>query len=253
MPELEVAIDSVALGGREVLQGLAFSCSAGTRVAVLGPNGAGKTTLLRSIISLIPYRGNIRIDGVPLGQLSPPERARLLAYVPQRSALDVPLRVEDVVMQGRYCHQDLLGRVRPRDREVVAAAMESMDVAALSERRFTELSGGEQRRVLLARALATEANVILLDEPTAALDIGHSLGLHAQLAKLASQGKIVVSVLHQIGEAERHSDAICLLRAGRLKNFGPPPVADELLAEVYGVEVVEERSRSFRLPEGSGA
>jgi iron complex transport system ATP-binding protein len=246
-PELEVALESVSLGGREVLKDVAFACRAGTRVAVLGPNGAGKTTLLRSIVSLIPYRGSIRIGGEPLANLPALERARRLAYVPQRSSLDAPLSVSEVVMMGRFCHQDVLGRVRSRDREVVLGAMRAMDVESLAERPFTELSGGEQRRTLLARALATEARVILLDEPTAALDIGHSLALHEQLASLAAEGKVVINVLHNIADAERHSDLVCLLRAGRLISFAPPPISNHLLSEVYGVEVVEELGRTFRL------
>jgi iron complex transport system ATP-binding protein len=154
-------------------------------------------------------------------------------------------------MQGRHCHQDVLGRVCARDRETVAAAMGSMDVLDLAERPFTELSGGEQRRVLLARALATEASVILLDEPTAALDVGHALLVFEHLGRLAREGKVVISVLHQLEDAERHSDRVCLLHEGKRVWFAPPPIPDSLLSDVYGVEVAHAPARTFRLPEGA--
>jgi iron complex transport system ATP-binding protein len=246
--DLDVRLGRVMLGEREVLGELAFRCEPGQCVGILGPNGAGKTTLLRSIVSLVPYQGAVRVGGEVVGQLAPNQRARLLAYVPQRSLLDAPLSVRDVVMQGRYCHQDLLGRVTRSDRSAVDAALGAMDVAGLERRRFTELSGGEQRRVLLARALATEASVILLDEPTAALDIGHALRLFGLLRQLADSGKVVVVVLHQIADAERFCDRVCVLHQGRLRSFQSPPLEPSLLREVYGVEVSAAHGRTFTLP-----
>jgi iron complex transport system ATP-binding protein len=246
---LDVHLQAVSLGGRQVLGDVAFRCAEGTCVGILGPNGSGKTTLLRSIASLVPYRGTVRIGEQVVGQLAPMQRARLLAYVPQRSLLDSPIAVREVVMQGRHCHQDLLGRVARADVAAVDSAMLSMDIALLGERRFTELSGGEQRRVLLARALATEASVILLDEPTAALDVGHALGLFRLLRQLAAAGKVVVVVLHQISYAERFCDRICLLHEGKLRAVRAPPLDASLLREVYGVEVFERSARAFALPE----
>lgn len=249
MTELDVRLEGVRLGTRDVLGAVSFRALPGSAVGILGPNGSGKTTLLRSIAGLIPYRGSVRVGGTDVVALGPKERARTLAYVPQRSLLDAPVPVCDVVMMGRHCHQDAWGRVTRADRSAVEHAMTVLDVAALGERRFTELSGGEQRRVLLARALATEASVILLDEPTAALDVGHALSLFRSLQALTRAGKVVLVVLHQITDAERFCDPVCVLHRGELAAFQSPPLDAGLLAEVYGVRVQVGTERTFHLPE----
>src|SRR5690606_7192278 len=159
-------------------------------------NGAGKTTLLKTLVGLLPYRGQILVDG---RDVAGRERARLLAYVPQRSALDAPLRVETVVGHGRYAHTRS-AVLRGDDLRAVRAAMAATDIADLAGRSYTELSGGEQRRVLVARALATGARIVVLDEPTESLDVGHALALFGLLRDLARGGVCVIAVLHDLND-----------------------------------------------------
>jgi iron complex transport system ATP-binding protein len=251
--ELHVRVQRATLGRRVVLNDVAFQCSAGTHLGVLGTNGAGKTTLLRCIAGLLPFDGEIQLGASALSELSPLERARKIAYVPQRSLLDAPLSVREVVMQGRFCHQDAFGTERPSDQRAVERSLLEMDLVGLAGRSFIRLSGGEQRRVLLARALATEANVIVLDEPSAALDIAHALALFAHLKRLAAQGKIVITVLHHLPDAERWCDQLCLLHEERLHYFGSAPLSAALVREVYGVEVDLGAANSYSLPVHEGA
>lgn len=253
MAELSVELRRVALKGRTILRDIEFECERGQILSVLGPNGVGKTTLLKTLVGLLPYDGRVSVSGKSLESIDARERARLLAYVPQRSMLDARMSVTNVVAQGRYCHQDVWGRVTPEDRRAVDAALGAMSLDSLRERDFTELSSGEQRRVLLARALATQASVVVLDEPTAALDLSHALVLFRHLRRLADTGITVVTVLHDITEAERFSDCIGVLHEEQLRFFGTPPLPDDLLRQVYGVEVSTATSRSFELPDDGGA
>lgn len=239
---------SVRLGERDVVRGVSLGVEAGQITAVLGPNGAGKTTLLRAVVGLVPYRGRIVLEGTELAALSRTERARRVAYVPQRSALDAPLSVATVVSHGRYAHTRSAGLGRA-DKQAIDAAMEATDIADLAERPFTELSGGEQRRVLIARALATGARIIVLDEPAASLDVGHALALFALLGRLAGDGQAVVVVLHDLNDALRVADRGVLLAAGSVAAAGPiaDVIAEGPIRRVYGVELETEPRLSFRL------
>ena len=250
MPESANAVTteqlSVRLGARTVLHGVSFVARHGDVTAVLGPNGAGKTTLLKAIAGLLPHHGVIRIDGRELQTMGRSERVQKLAYVPQVSLLASPFQVEHVVQQARYS----VPRTKGAMHAPVEHAMELVDVVHLRKRAFTQLSGGERRRVLLARALATEARIILLDEPTASLDIGHALSFYALLKELAGQGYCIVTVLHRLDDALRFTDHASLLDQGRLKHQGPTAevVAVDPVREVYGVEMTEEVSFALRLP-----
>lgn len=243
---------SVDRGARTVLTGVDFLAPAGEVSCVLGPNGAGKSTLLRALAGLLPFRGQIRLDGLPLERLSARERARRLTFVPQRSALTATLSVESVVGQGRFAHTGGLRSLASSDRRAVAHALARADVTAFRHRRFDRLSAGEQRRVLLARALATEARIILLDEPTAALDVRHALELHELLRVLASEGFAIVVVLHELDAARRYTDRATLLAGGRVVATGPSHevVSAEPVRRVYGVELVEDGALGFRLGGG---
>jgi len=247
---LTVDLQRVVLGKQEVLRDAHFRCSPGTHTAILGPNGAGKTTLLRALVGLLPYEGEARFDGVQLNRMTRVERARHVAYVPQRSMLSAALVVEHVVMQGRYAHQDTLGRITRADREAVTLAMQRTDTERLKTRPYPLLSGGEQRRVMLARALATEADVIALDEPTASLDIAHQLEFFETLRALTQDGRTIITVLHDLRDAEHWCDRAIVLHEGTVAYQGSATLPQELIHRVYGVRVVPAACSGFELLKG---
>ncbi|MBX3275350.1 MAG: ABC transporter ATP-binding protein [Sandaracinaceae bacterium] len=247
---IEARALEVVRDGRRVLDGVALDAADSEVTAILGPNGAGKSTLLCALAGLLPVAsGAVRIDGAPLATLDPRERARRIAYVPQKTELRAALGVETVVSHGRYAHTGGLGRPSPRDLRAIEGAMQRADVAALRGRRFDRLSTGEQRRVLIARALATEARTILLDEPAAALDVRHALELYALLGELAGEGLCLVVVLHGLDEARRFTHRATLLVGGRVAAAGPTSevVTAPHVRDVYGVELVEDAALGFRL------
>jgi len=231
-----------------VLRQVSLACRFGEVFAILGPNGAGKSTLLKACMGLLPFRGTIEVGGRSLAELPLRQRVRSLAYVPQTSQLTSALPVETVISHGRYATGGL-ARPSAQDRRRVQEAMAQVDVVHLAHRPFTQLSGGEQRRVLLARALATGSRTILLDEPTSSLDIGHVLGLHQLLSHLARDGFCVVLVLHQLHEAASFTHRAALLREGRLMGLGPTNrlLTAQMVRDVYGVELVRKEGLSFEL------
>jgi iron complex transport system ATP-binding protein len=244
---------TVRLGGRIILDGVDFTARDDSVSVILGPNGAGKSTLLKALLGLMPYEGSAQVYGREVRSFDPAERARALAYVPQRSRLQCEMSVENVVAMGRFAHQNWLSRLGPADHTAIARALEQTDAAALSARHFNELSCGEQQRVLIARALASEAPAILLDEPTASLDIAHVLTLLALLRRLAAQGKCIVVVLHQLEEARQCADRCLLLHQGKVIACGDVAavIADAPLRKAYGVEAVRGGATGFKLIEGS--
>jgi iron complex transport system ATP-binding protein len=235
---------------RPVVDRVDFSARGGRVLGVIGPNGAGKSSLLKAVVGILPYDGEILIQGASARTLDRGERARRVAYVPQQSELRSALSVRDVVAQGRYAHQ--LGRVRPTDADLAetARALELADVGDLAERAFTTLSQGEKQRVLIARALATGARVLLLDEPTSALDVGHALRLYRLLRTLAREGYGVVAVLHPLEQALEWTDDALLLDRGRRLIFGETRdvIRAGPLEQVYGVRLFPDSALGFRLP-----
>lgn len=243
----------VSHGQREVLHGVDLHAPPGEVVAILGPNGAGKSTLLRASCGLLLCEGSVQLDGRDVRAMPARERAQHIAFVPQHSALRSALPVRNVVLQGRFAHRGPLSSTRAADREAVENALEKTDTARFAERAFTELSFGEQRRVLLARGLATGARTLCLDEPTAALDVGHALRLHALLSELARSGYAVVLVLHALEDALKHTDRALLLDRGHAICAGKTSdvIAEEHVRAVYGVEMQRQQALGFTLPSGA--
>jgi iron complex transport system ATP-binding protein len=245
---------SVVRGSRTVLRPLAMSIEFGSVLAILGPNGAGKTTLLEAMAGFLPFDGEILVDGASLRSLGDRERARKIAYVPQVSRLDSPMRVADVVGQGRFAHSSLIGAPKAEDDVQVARALAETNTTRFAERPFTALSHGERRRVLVARALATGAPIILLDEPSSALDISQSLALFELLRRLAASGCCVVVVLHVLDEAFRCADRSLLLSNGACAAVGPTPevIEPETIRRIYGVELLPGAGLGYRLMSRAG-
>lgn len=226
------------LKGRRILSDVDFAAAPAAITAVIGANGAGKSTLLRTLAGLLPpAAGEVLLDGLPLARWPRDARARVLAYVPQDRTVHWSLDVRNVVALGRLPYRPHGGAESPADLAAIAAALADMDVAHLSGRPATEISGGERARVLIARALAQQPQVLLADEPAAGLDPAHQLALFRCFARIADSGRSVVVALHDLSLAARFCRNIALLHEGRVIAFGTPEsVLDaKHLALAYGV------------------
>ena len=213
----------VTLSGRVVLKDVSLSLSAGHLVALAG---------------LIPSEGVIEIGGHALSALALRERAKRFGYLPQGHVVHWPLPARDIVALGRYPHGATdPARLSPRDTEAVLRAMQAVDVMQFSERRVTELSGGERSRVALARVLAVEAPVILADEPTASLDPRHQIDVMKNLRTTADSGVLVIVVTHDLGLAARFADHVLVLHEGRLVSQGGPmeALSEQVMADVFRI------------------
>jgi iron complex transport system ATP-binding protein len=229
---------NVTLAGRLVLRDVTLALSPGHLVALVGPNGAGKTTLLRALAGLVPSSGAIDVGGTALSSLSLRQRARRFAYLPQGHIVHWPLPARDIVALGRYPHGATdPARLTAKDTEAVLRAMQAADVVEFSERRVTELSGGERSRVALARVLAVEAPVILADEPTSSLDPRHQIDVMKTLRVAADQGALVMVVTHDLGLAARFADTLLVLSDGRLVSQGAPneALSESIIGEVFRI------------------
>ncbi|MBV6489190.1 MAG: ABC transporter ATP-binding protein [Pseudorhodoplanes sp.] len=229
---------SVVIGHAKVVDAATFRLARGTFTALVGPNGAGKTTLMRALAGLIPAEGTVTIEGRTLASMPGRERARTLAYLPQGAVFHWPLRVDALVALGRYPHGDALSSPTPDDRRAVEAALTATATAQFAARPVTTLSGGERARVALARALATQAPVLLADEPTVSLDARHQLVVMQLLQKAARNGAAVLTVVHDLTLAARFADRVLMMRGGRVVAEGDTAsvLQPEWIAEVFGVE-----------------
>lgn len=232
---------SAGYGEKTVLQDLTFSIEPGSVTTLVGPNGCGKTTLLRALTGqLSQMAGEISLCGRELSSYSRKELARTVALLPQtRNTPD--LTVEALVEHGRYPHLGFSRRLSEKDRQIVARAMEQTDVAHLARLPLGELSGGQQQRAYIAMALAQDAQIIALDEPTAHLDLQHQFELLELVRRLQAAGKTVVLVLHDLDHALRYSDRLVLLQQGRLVQWGTPRALLDsgALEQVFQVRIRE--------------
>jgi iron complex transport system ATP-binding protein len=221
-----LAAVSFAYGEHRVVDGVDLTVDKSELVAIVGPNGAGKTTLLRLTAGLLaPSAGRVEVGGVD--PAAEPRRvlARRLAYLPQSYRLAFPFTVTEVVLMGRYAHRapGLLGLERPADVEAAAAALDRCQVRDLADRRFDELSGGEQRRVLLAQAFCQQVDILVLDEPTASLDPAHAIAvLEALRAETSGRGAVALLVTHDLALAARFATRVVVMDRGTIVAAGPP-------------------------------
>jgi iron complex transport system ATP-binding protein len=237
-----ISLESVAvtLDGKRVVDGITLDIDPGEWLTLIGPNGAGKSTLLRAIAGLVPFDGSIDIDGNRLQSLRRRDVARQLAFVPQSPVLPPDMPVREYVLLGRTPHIGPFGSEGRRDLAAARRALARLELDPFADRRLHTLSGGEQQRVVLARALAQEAPLLLLDEPTTALDIGRQQQALELVAELRAQGPLtVLSAMHELTLALQYADRLALLSRGQLVAAGPPAeiATEPLLAQHYGADV----------------
>ena len=233
------------------LGGVTLAASRGLLTAIVGPNGSGKSTLVRALIGRIPLeRGVIRVDGLATTELTRAELARRVAIITQREELAFPLLVSEYVALGRFPHLGIWHAAEANDRRAIDASIDAAGVAALRERRIDALSGGEWQRVRLARALAQGGDVLVLDEPTTFLDIGHEMSVFELLHGLARTGKAVLLISHQLNLVARFADQLVLLHRGCVAAAGSPDsvMRAEILERVYEWPLVVSRDPAVGAP-----
>jgi iron complex transport system ATP-binding protein len=239
---LEAQDISINYGECEVLQNVSFALPSGRTLAVLGANGAGKTTLLRALNGFLPVsKGEIRVEGKRLRDYSRSEIARKMSVVAQENETKFPVTVLEFVLAGRFAHGGVFGWESERDIGVAKDALEMCDLKDYEARLMNRLSGGERQRVVFARALATEAKILLLDEPTANLDLSHQALMFRLVRERCKTGEAAaVVVTHDLNLASEFADEILLLKNGRIAAKGAPDevLNAETLREVFAVEVL---------------
>jgi iron complex transport system ATP-binding protein len=213
---LAVAGLEYGFASRKVGEGVTFTLAPGETLAVLGGNGAGKTTLFRTLLGLLPARGGrVDVDGVPVAALSAARRAASIAYVPQLHSPAYAFSVTDAVLMGRASHMGTFARPGRADRAAAADALATLGIGALAARPVTEISGGERQLVMIARALAQAAPILVLDEPTASLDFGNRVRVLRELDRLRARGMTILFSTHEPDQALAHADRALLLADGR--------------------------------------
>ena len=244
-PMIEVRHVDVELGGKPVLEDVSLCAKAGELIGLIGPNGAGKTTLLRVIAGLLePQSGSVELEGEDVGALSSRGLARKLALLPQDHVVNWAICVEDLVALGRLPYRGFGAAPAESDHAAIADALETMDLAGISQRPVTELSGGERARTLIARALAQETRILLADEPAAGLDAVHQLDLFSHLQQLANQGCCVIVVMHDLTMASRFCDRLTVLNHGKIHASGAASkvLTSKVLKSVYGITAYRGRA-----------
>lgn len=239
---------AVGYGARVVASGIDLVVEPGEVLCLLGPNGGGKTTLLRTLLGLLrPLGGRVTVDDRDAATLSRAELARHLAYVPQIPMSAFPFTVRDMTLMGRAARLSPLATPSAEDRRVADAALATLGVAHLADRAFTEISGGERQLTLIARALAQEAGIVIMDEPTASLDFGNQARVLGRVRALADAGHSVILTTHDPNHTFLCADRVAILHQGRLADLGAPEevVTGERLRQVYGVDVVVTHVPAF--------
>jgi iron complex transport system ATP-binding protein len=248
-----IELNAVSFGytATDVVKTITSEFAAGEFVALVGPNGAGKSTLLKIMGGLIrTYRGSARFFGDEIARVAPRDLARRLAFVPQDTQMVFPFTVAEIVLMGRLPHRPRTLFDSPSDAKSAKEAMLLTDTAELSQKRFNELSGGERQRVVLASALAQNPELLLLDEPTAFLDLKHQLQFYEILERLnAERGLTIVSVTHDVNLAARYAPRMIALRSGKFVADGTP---EEVLTPQRLYDIFEITAAVLKRPDGRG-
>jgi len=237
---LKIQSLSVFYGFRQILHDISLNVQSGEVLALIGPNGAGKSTLIRATGGVIPYTGQISTNGSNFASLSTLQRARVVATVPQAVSMPPAYTVWETVLFGRTPYLGFLGQPSPKDEEIARQSLQRVSALPFTDRRVGELSGGEQQRILLARALCQATPILLLDEPTAHLDLQYQVSLLELVHELAHKDKLAVLIaLHDLNLAAHYADRITLMVAGEIKAEGKPEqvLRPELIAEAYCLPV----------------
>lgn len=234
----------VWLSGKLLLDNLNFTADAGEFLAIVGPNGAGKTTLLKAIAGLIDYEGLIEWQERDLRMLDPSSRARTFSYLPQGHVVHWPITAREAITIGRAPYSSSLTHLSADDEEAIERALNAVDGLAFAGRPVTELSGGERARIMLARALAVDAPVMLVDEPVAALDPAHQLSVMNVLAEQAKQGRLIVCVSHDLALASRFADRFIVIGNGKIAALGSyeNALTDEIFEKIFNVRTKRFKS-----------
>lgn len=228
---------TIALGGRDVVQQASLTVEPGEVVGLLGPNGSGKSSLLRTLYRAVkPRHGTVRLDGQEVGRLTGRQAARAVAVMLQDPPTDFDLSVEETVLLGRAPHHASFGRDTPDDLRIVDEAMRRTEITDLRDRMVATLSGGQRQRVMLARALAQESPVLVLDEPSNHLDISHQ---HELMSTVRDLGRTVIAALHDLNLATQYCDRVVVLDEGNIVATGAPArvFTPELIRTTFGVDV----------------
>lgn len=239
---MTLSTDRLGFGypGRVIGREVSLEIRSGEVLCLLGPNGGGKTTLMKTLLGLLPaLTGTVRLDGEDLAAWSRRRLARVIGYVPQAHAAFFPFTVIEIVLMGRSAHIGLFAAPTEADRAIAERALATLGIAHLGERIYTEISGGERQLALIARALAQEPRILVMDEPTASLDFGNQVRVLRQIAALARSGIAVVFSTHDPDHVFLCGDRVALLHGGALEAIGPPEevITPASLQRLYGVEV----------------
>ena len=237
---LKIQSLSDSYGSRQILHNISLDVQSGEVLALIGPNGAGKSTLIRAASGVIPYAGHVRANGDDFASLNPMRRAKYIATVPQAVSMPPAFTVWETVLLGRTPYLGFLGQPSQHDEEIARQSLQRVSALLFAERRVGELSGGEQQRILLARALCQSTPILLLDEPTAHLDLQYQVGMLELVVELARKDNLAVLIaLHDLNLAAQYADRIALMVAGKIKAIGKPKevLQPELIAEAYCLPV----------------
>jgi iron complex transport system ATP-binding protein len=238
-PRLVAKDITITRGSRRIVDSASLTLNAGELTILAGPNGAGKTTLARAMAGVMKAEGSTAFDGVSLRSMQPRARARAISYLPQGHEFHWPMRVDSIVALGREPHADPFSQTSIKDRIAIERAIEATAVGEFSSRLITTLSGGECARVAIARALATEASILIADEPTASLDERHQLIVMDLLRRIAHQGTAVLAIIHNLALAMRFADRVVVMNEGRIVANDTPALAltPDRIAGIFGISV----------------